>query len=383
VAAVGPLDKAKMMAAVHSIGLPTLDWSLFTQVPKVVISTLHPGRRLLEALHTLYRQDVAVDAFDPQSPGMDILSTAHKVPLLSFDRTSSADRLYILQEILRAHLDESRLQRHELEMLRALPLFTGVEGGLVAVQECEGVFWSSSTSALAIVQSAVKQLRGAQAQGPAVVAYEPSVEPLYALLEIEELTDANAVRRFVLPILGKLGPEARLATMEGLSERWGNHSADSELVTMLKEIGFVPAWHYLDGIDSAEASTAGAATGLGSTQRAWVVDTLAQPRKARDLFSPSSTDLLGVFAGPSETRCKGDIGLLVLALACSCMMCAVDTCWLSWLRLCLPDSPLSSPQPLPLFLFLSHSLSVATTNNPDISRRRRYALLTGTRCYKI
>ena len=75
-----------------------------------------------------------------------------------------------------------------------------------------------------------------------IIVNDSKLLDLYRLLKVEELTEASAVRKFIVPALNTMSAAQRVVTMRQIASRWDNYKDDKKLVDTLKTVAFVPSW---------------------------------------------------------------------------------------------------------------------------------------------
>jgi len=116
-----------------------------------------------------------------------------------------------------------------------------------------------------------------------IIKYDPDLKPLYTLLNIEELNPATAIKRFTVPSLSSVNHKDRYEIMKSLSLKWGSYCSDEELVSMLKDVKFIPVWNQ-------------EANGY------WECDYNAEPQLARSMYSWQNSDLMFTLKGSDTTK---------------------------------------------------------------------------------
>ena len=284
-------------------------------------------------------------------------------PLLLFDLLSVTERNVLLRVILASHRALA-LTPAEIDQLKTLRLFSArnlsapavgltssggssTSSSAVAIKDClSGAFWCASESVLegvlmshvqghqrstpapahvtggGAVSSTMRSVVGtlgqglglgsshspagdaplALAQAPVVLLHDAALVDLYTLLGVAELTAAAAVRRFTLPSLVNPhlpGPE-RLSAMLALAPKWRVYRADTDLVTTLKEVAWVPAWD--SGTGTRASPSPSLDTILDPSHHCHQGSVAPEYRRPDQLLSWINTELLEALRGPQQSR---------------------------------------------------------------------------------
>jgi hypothetical protein len=319
-----------LICVLEALYVPFLDGAIFESapLPPPAAPRLTLGKRLLLLLHTLHESRNSVHSFRIEESGL--VADSEPVHLLRFNELTTQDRRLLLLEFLSAHRAD-RFQQQEINMLKALPLFTSRDGSVVAISRCSGVYWCTNEATLqslsipaigssgsGIGQSGSELSCIASADSNAwsqavVLAVDPALQEIYELVGAEQLTPALAVRRFTLPALSKMMGRQRLEIMRGVAEHWGSYRDDPELVRVLKAVPFVPAWHEeryfaeesksgISSIFSTSVVSNASRTGESTLRVVEVEDFHLPMRCPQDLYSWTNAQLVEALQGEYAHR---------------------------------------------------------------------------------
>ena len=234
-------------------------------------------------------------------------------PLLRYFALTYDDRVTLLNEIYMGHR-EANLSDGDLARLRVYQLFTSYPAQQpTSLSEFDDIYYCIDESVLQTlnalsdaasvtggdwvtessptdpfppsppnaISGRVQGTQGSSSTEPALTALSrystsravivvnaPRLLDLYRLLKVEQLTEASAVRKFIVPALNTMSPAQRVVTMRQLASRWESYKDDKELVDTLKTVRFVPMWNSTHtGDDTQDQEAAAAAKGGAQTIR--------------------------------------------------------------------------------------------------------------------
>jgi hypothetical protein len=300
-----------LVAAMTTLGVPFLDTNILEGIPLALSPAvgqepLSTGRRLLESLHVL--SSLSITVYKPTPTSQELSESG---PLLDFDTLSAVHRNAILIEMFTSGHRVTAFSSTDIDKLKHIPLFTNSkDGSAVVLADCKGgVYWCVDDSVLEGLVTLQRSSGSSSGNGPTfatnssssnagnslsvesvappiILIYEPALKDLYLLLAIEELTHSSAAKKFIIPSLATMNNQNRLDIMLSIARKWPTYKTDAALVTILKEVSFIPRWEA--GSESEVYATA---------------EAISQPlRKAVDVFSWKNVDLLDALQGGSLTR---------------------------------------------------------------------------------
>ena len=323
-----------LTCVLEALWVPFLDGAIFESAPMLLPAAprLSLGRRLLLLIYTLFQTGSAIHSFRGEESGLNIDS--EPTQLLRFGDLTTENRRALLLEFLNAHRAD-RFQPQEIEMLKALPLFTCRDDSPVAISRCSGVYWCTSEAtlqSLSLPSAALSIRSGGGGSGQSgvesssissedpvlvsqavILAVDPALQEIYELVGAEQLTPALAVRRFTLPALNKMMGRQRLEIMRGVAEHWGSYRDDAELVRVLRAVAFIPAWHEeryvaeesksgVSSIISTRIFSGESRTGESAVRTVEVEDYHLPMRCPHELFSWTNSQLIEALQGEHVHR---------------------------------------------------------------------------------
>jgi hypothetical protein len=278
--------------ALKTLRMPMIDGGIFEEMPDIISSTrgagnrLSTGHKILQCLSFIESEHLVLHIADAAGELVESGS------LLRFDLLTEQHRKSVLLEILSAHR-QRRLQDVEIAQLKILPLFTSIEGAIITIASCSGIYWCDSASALTNLSNAYSREthtnNSSQIPIPTVLISDPDLRDLYSLVGAEELTPLTVVKKFTLPSLDRMEGIDRLRVMTDLASQWELYRGDPQLLQLLKVIAFIPA--YSDSEEFAE------------TKEPDISYDLSRPlRKPDQLFSWTNRDLYNALAGSQQNE---------------------------------------------------------------------------------
>jgi Asp-tRNA(Asn)/Glu-tRNA(Gln) amidotransferase C subunit len=278
--------------ALKTLRMPMIDGGIFEEMPAIISSARGTGNRatghkILQCLSFIESEHLVLHIADS---GGELIESG---PLLRFDLLTEQHRKSVLLEILAAHR-QRRLQDAEIAQLKILPLFTSIEGTMITIASCSGIYWCDSTSALTSLSNAYSRETPSDNPSdipiPTVLISDPELRELYTLVGAEELTPLTVVKKFTLPSLDRMEGLDRLRVMTDLASQWELYRRDAQLLQLLKVVAFVPSYSDIDEFtESKEPET-------------HPFDLSRPLRKPDQLFSWTNRDLLTALAGSQQNE---------------------------------------------------------------------------------
>lgn len=274
------------------VGLPIIDNGIFEGVPNFLLGssqfgngnrTYALGHKILKCLSLIELEHAVIfkSSIDCE--------LSENEQLLRFDKLDENHRKILLREILTAH-QQRRLDDIEINQLKSLPLFTSIDGTIITISLCNGVYWSESADAIAsLTQTSLGEI---SSENPTVLISDRDLREIYNLIGAEELTPLTVVKKFTLPSLNRMEGLDRLRVITSLLNQWSIYRNDTQVIQQLKQVAFIPAYKDINNnIGSFE-----------ETKGDELYDLSKPLRKPDQLFSWTNHDLFNALNGLQQNE---------------------------------------------------------------------------------